>query len=256
MGAGVVVVKPWGDALDALHDQVALGRVQCAAGRAGPLDHLEVIRGVHVSARAEDTFQHLRKRGQRQRGLRVEVATTAACIEQGIELVHRHAWKFDIAPTRRFQECRRRNAMLGAKASGRIHARFGHVVRCIDTLPTRAPVPQAPQGRASGVTGNPRPARVASPRSGYYRSPARIRAMPSIARVRSVRASSSRPPSPPHPANPGQAHPPQSLRSAPASEAHAQAKRDGSRRPCRPTAKPRDRNAPIRAARAREHHSA
>ena len=83
----VIVEQAWRQVLDALHDQVALGGMQGATGRAGLLHHVEVVRRVQLAACAERARQQPRQHRQWQRDGRIEIAARGGRIQQIVELV-------------------------------------------------------------------------------------------------------------------------------------------------------------------------
>ncbi len=78
-----------------LHDEVGLGRVQAAAGRAALLQERGVVADPHLGLRREHALQQLREQFLRQLPRGIEIAAGRAPREQRVEVVAGHARERD-----------------------------------------------------------------------------------------------------------------------------------------------------------------
>ena len=137
-----VVVQAARQAVDVARDQVALGGMQRPAGRTGALQHVEVVRALHLATRREGTLQHLRQLGQSKRDRWIEIATGRARIQQRIQRGRGSARQADarfgraaVVRHRRRRPIRRAES-LGGQQAGLLHFAGG-----IDPVPARGRMP-------------------------------------------------------------------------------------------------------------------
>ena len=133
----VIVVQPRRHALDVLHHQVALDRMQAATRRTGFLEEDGVLADPYFGMRGKHALHQLSEQFQRGLVSRIEIAAGGPACEEVIESVAGYARQVSARPHPRGARPRSAADQCGAQLRGGLGAVIPHVLHSIDAPPTR-----------------------------------------------------------------------------------------------------------------------